>query len=64
MDNEIVFEKDLTDISGTDANLSFTKEETNQLKTGNYTWSLVQYIENKLYSTISKNNILLVEEGA
>lgn len=62
--NELVFEKDLADVSGTEATLSFTKDETQKLNKGNYTWSLVQYLDEKLYSTIVKNNILLVEEGA
>lgn len=61
---ELVFEKNLSNISGTEATLSFTKDETQKLNKGNYTWSLVQYLDEKLYSTIVKNNILLVEEGA
>ena len=62
-ENEEILTKDLIAV---DNILSFklSKEESSLLKTGDYLWGLIQYVDNELYATLLVDKIFLVEKGA
>lgn len=61
---ENILEKDITDVTGNQVNLSLTKEESDKLNEGTYYWSFLQYIENTLQNTILIDKLFEVEAGA
>ena len=43
--------------------INITKEESGKLSLGNHYWSLVQYVNGKLFSTLLIDKIFRVEKG-
>jgi hypothetical protein len=59
-----ILEKDITNVTGNQVNVSLTKEESDKLNEGTYYWSFLQYIKNTLHNTILKDRLFEVEAGA
>ncbi len=59
-----IIEKPFDNITDNKIDLVLTEEETAKLDVGTYTWSLYQYVKNKLKNTLVVGKTFKVKEGA